>query len=147
MSAKMRKVTTERVVDSLGGIGSAFAGAMASRLVAEQLGGVLKNSKTKHGILTLVSAIGIAMLNRRDNTQALIQDALYGFSSTQLNAFVKEFVKDKETHEVKEGMVKTALGTPIYMQDYYEPEIEEYYYPYEEPYYEPLQERVIEFRA
>ncbi len=133
------KVTTEKVVDSLGGVGSAFAGAMASRIIAEKLGGILPNQKMKHALLTLVSVVGIGMLNRRENVQALAQDALIGFSATQLNALAKELMKDKDTQEVKEGVLKTGLGLPLFMADYP--------YHYVEPYKEEAPERVIEFRA
>ncbi len=135
--SKTGKLTTGKVVDSLGSVGSVFAGAMTSRIISEKLGGILPNQKMKHAILTLVSLVGMGLLNRRDSVQALTQDALIGFSSTQLNALVKEFLKDKDTQEVKEGVLKTGLGS-LPLGDYYPYEVEP---TKEEP------KRVIEFRA
>ncbi len=136
------KVTVGRVTGSLTSVGGAFAGAMASRIVADKLGGVLKNPKVKHGVLAVVSAVGATLLDRRSNTEALGQDALVGFSATQLNALVKEMLKDKDTQEVKPEIMKTGLGTPWYLMDNYMPS-----YSYEVYDEQPEPVREIKFRS
>lgn len=85
-------------------VGGTLVGGMASRVLADKI--PLKNTKLKHGLLTLAGAVGVVFLKND-----LAKATCAGIAATQANDLVKELAKPKEG-EMKEGIFRTALGNP-----------------------------------
>lgn len=80
-------------------------GAMASRVIVESV--PVKSNKVKHGVLAGVALLGASFLDRREPTNAFVQDVAIGVSATQIGMLVKELAGETK------GKMKTALGNPL----------------------------------
>lgn len=100
---------TGKVVSSLAMAG----GAMASRVVADGAGTIIKNPKLKHGAIAAIAVVGAALLDRKTSIGAFTQDIAIGVSATQIGYLAKEIIAPE-----KEGTIKTALGTPYEYRGY-----------------------------
>lgn len=96
---------TKDLTSSAVSITGTLLGAMASRVIAENV--PVKNSKVRSGVLAGVGLIGASFLDRREPTNAFVQDVAIGVTATQLGSLIKELVGETK------GTIKTALGNPF----------------------------------
>lgn len=98
---------SKNLTKSLVTASATVAGAMSSRVLAENV--PLKNTKIKHAVLSIVGIAGAALLDRKDTVSAFTQDLAIGFAATQTASLIKDLLGEK----ANDGVLKTALGSPV----------------------------------
>lgn len=112
----MSKMNTQKFADSGAFAVGGVVGAMSSRVIADQLKGMLKKenenepkkgmSIATHGGLAVLGILGVAFANPKDTVGKGLQGLGVGVASTQIVECLKVALTPKEP-----GILQTALGS------------------------------------
>lgn len=112
----MSKMNTQKFADSGAFAVGGVVGAMSSRVIADQLKGMLKKenenepkkgmSIATHGGLAVLGILGVAFANPKDTVGKGLQGLGVGVASTQIVECLKVALAPKEP-----GILQTALGS------------------------------------
>ncbi|WP_281638703.1 hypothetical protein [Capnocytophaga sputigena] len=128
----MSKINQKTLTESATTAAGVVAGAMVSRVAADKISGVIKKPLLRHGALALAGLALAAFVTPKETSGKLLQSAGAGMAATQLTEVLKS-VLTKENEPMKDGILKTALGTPAEETTVYVDSSSNYdYYPYEE---------------
>lgn len=116
----MSKMNTQKFADSGAFAVGGVVGAMSSRVIADQLKGMLKKenenepkkgmSIATHGGLAVLGILGVAFANPKDTVGKGLQGLGVGVASTQIVECLKVALTPKDK-EMEKGILKTALGS------------------------------------